>query len=49
MPNVIRIANEMAGPGQPALPQQYYNIASQRAKPGLKYFQNIFGGVDNLS
>lgn len=26
MPIVIRIANEMAGPGQPALAQQYYNF-----------------------
>ena len=29
MPNVMRIANEMAGPGQPALAQQqqYHNFA----------------------
>ena len=47
--NVIRIANEMAGPGQPALAQQYCNFACQRVQPGLEYFQNIFGSVDNLS
>ena len=49
MPNIIQIANEMAGPGQPALAQQYYNFACQCVQPGLEYFQNIFGGVDNLS
>lgn len=49
MPNVIRVANEMAGPGQPALAQQYYNFAYHCVQPGLEYFQNIFGSVDNLS
>ena len=49
MQNVIRIANEMAGPGQRALAQQYNNFAWQCVQPGLEYFQNIFESVDNLS
>ena len=49
MSNVIQIASEMAGPGQLAFAQQCYNFACQCVQPGLEYFQNIFGSVDNLS
>ena len=49
MSNVIRIANEMAGPGQLVLAQQYYNVACQCVQPGLECFQNIFGSAHNLS